>query len=227
MIRILGAVVFIFAIFIGVPLLLWVSGANQAFIDTEPFFRNVIIGVFLAPVVLLIVGTFMVMTHRRDYILDRRYLTDPYRDHKDNPYIQHAVGTLIALVQDISHGTIAEPEMYSDSVRIALKSYLEELLPYIQQGYHIHFDFFHNETYTAHLIRHFSESEYIVEVDGIFNYYCERSQTVYSVPGASDALFRTPGRFRLRMVKDNQSGDFILVGFSDTISGVSAGLATE
>lgn len=225
----IAAVLGLIFVIIGTPILFWQLGAYKLFVDIDPLLQYVIIGIFLFPLAVLFIGLILLVLHQKEYIYAADLLSDDSVEEISTPYMHQSIGFLVALLQDYSQGSLTVPDMYSPHFRGEFNDQLSEYVPFRAQGYTIHFEFYHNETHNVHTVQLLTESEVIVEIDGIFNYYMAREKKMYAVPDVQthEAIVRQPARVRLRIARDELTGRLQLVGFWENITGLNLGLATH
>lgn len=221
-------VIVVIVSFLATPVGLIYLRGNTA--DFESMYTQIFLAVlFLLPVLAAFIGVFSIAHHSKAFQYSPETV-GTYRDEKDiDPILHYAVGCLVAFLQDFSSGSITVPNMYSPEMRRMFQVELDQLQIYFDRGFRFHFEFYHNETYTAHIVHDISDSEKVVEVDGIFNYYFERNGDQHPTPHGYDTsppLVQVPALVRLRIAQSPESGHWQLIGISENIRGLELGLAT-
>ncbi|MFH1426747.1 MAG: hypothetical protein ABIG66_04960 [Candidatus Kerfeldbacteria bacterium] len=181
---------------------------------------------FIFPVIVAIVGLFIVAVHPKAY----RYSPMSPSEEEDDPILHNSVGLLIGVLQDLSRGMIAENSMYEPTLRKALEAEMMQYQVFIDRGYAFVFAFHHNEAYHAQIVHIISSNEIVVQIDGLFDYYFERSGDKRLSPHLyhrEDPFIRVPGMVRVRMVRASEQSPWKVCGFSENLRGLSLGLAVR
>jgi len=181
---------------------------------------------FLVPLVVGFIGLLLISAHPRSYHFD--YLDAPHTE--DDPLRHAAIGCLVAILQDFSNGRVAEPHVYSSDLLYMMEAEFHAMQVYRDRGFQFHFAFHHEETYDMHIRHVLSKTEFVVEIDGLFDYYFERDGQLHGTPQVEqqvDPLIRVPGYIRLRLRYDHKTKETQLLGWSENIRGLQVGLATQ
>lgn len=185
------------------------------------------------PFLMAMIGFVVVFSGRHSFhIAPRHHPINPappsHRPEENDPLIHLAVGMLVALLQDFSLGRILNPDIYGLQLRQMLEQELSYFRVYFDRGYSFYFTFYHNEPYNAHVRQELAQQDRIIEVSGVFDYYFERDGEKHPTPHGYDEnppLIRVPARMLLRIQQHQQTAQWQLVGFSDSIRGLQLGLA--
>jgi hypothetical protein len=217
------------AIIIGLPIVLFQYGGFTLLNDADPLIQYTVIGLFILPIGVAFLGTVSIILHENTYSLDEQFIAAEEMEAQEDYFAHNAVGLLIAIVQDFSHTTITEPSIYTPALLAQMKQELQRYQLFLERGYRLHFHFHHEEAHALHVLYALGGYEFVVEVDGIFDFYFEYGGYRYRSMLPQDTrqpLMRAPARFRIRMKKDEESDRWRVLGFSDNITGQEFGLAT-
>jgi hypothetical protein len=186
------------------------------------------------PFMMAMVGFLVVYSGRHSFHIaprshsNVRQAPPSHRSQESDPLIHLAVGILVSLLQDFSEARIINYDVYASQFRGAFEQELSFFRVYFDRGYSFHFDFYHQEPYEAFIRQKLSDSDVVVEIAGFFDYYFEREGEKHPTPHEYDQnppLMRVPARMHLRLQK-NETAQWQLVGFSDSIRGLKLGLST-
>lgn len=186
-----------------------------------------IIGLFLLPAIAAFISIIVIAFHPSAYHYNTYFAVST---KKEDPVIHRAIGLMIALLEDLSKGYIAEPTFYSGQLIQMLQYEIQQYQIYIDRGYHFIFRFYNTEGYEAHTIRKISENDIVVEIDGFFDYFFQRGEERHRTPHEYDRslpLLREPGQVRCRLIRESKDESWKLAGFSENIRGGELGYATK
>lgn len=152
------------------------------------------------------------------------------RSTQDDPIIHLSIGMLVSLLQDFSQAMVQNRDIYAPQLLAMLEQELSYFRVYFDRGYSFHFNFHHQESYEAFVTHRLGNTDMVIEVAGVFDYYFERAGEQHPTPHGNDTnppLVRVPAVMRLRLQHNPQTTKWQLAGFSDSIRGLKMGLATE
>lgn len=212
------------AVFILIPVVYGIivfRSQPDLFESTEIFFLSL----FLLPVIAAFVGLLIISAHPRSY---RFQLYDTLESEYD--WLRHiAIGCVHMVLQDLSQGSVGMPDRYDHLLQEQMRQEFAALAVYRDRGFSFHIVFHHDETYQMHVVHQLSDTEAVVEIDGLFDYYFERSGQYFGTPDPVhpvDPLFRVPGVVRLRMLFSEDGRQWQLTGWSENVRGMQLGMAT-
>ncbi len=223
--KMLPVVIAILIAFLVTPLVFLIYAPGILHV-TDSGWEMFLVGLFLTPVVVAFIGALVVSMHPRSY----RFNPIEPMQNEDDPIRHTATGFAQAVLQDFSRGVIAVPQMYSPQLAGEMEEELMMVRQYAQQKFRLQFAFHHTEQYEAHVLHVLNRNEFVVEIDGLFDYFFEKDGQLYNSPHqnvGAEPLIRVPALVRLRIVRDPETTHWQLSGFSENITGRQIGMATR
>lgn len=228
-------------IFFGITFFLFTMGRHSFTLDIDAQWLYMVLAVFFLPFIILYSQIIVLAHHTKPF---QYYQGDQETDVpvSQDGLIHHVTGLFIALLQDFSQGSIVEPVLYTDDMLSALNRELQRYQVFRDQGWKVHIDFFHNEPHHMHVIYQISDTELVIEVDGIFHFYFEKNGQAYRTPYLYDSappFLHSPATMRLRIIQmpgqkqesapalGQDFSQWIISGFSEGIQGLELGQMTR
>ncbi len=146
------------------------------------------------------------------------------------PWLHAALGLLQAVLFDLSAGFIANPSLYRSDFQASFTQALQQLSLHHSRGYVLHYQLLTHEPYQVNTVQSLSAQEYVVEIRGLADYFFERDGQQHPTPHLYDTqppLLRVPVTFRLRIARSPNTAVWQMIGWWESVTGTSIGLATS